>query len=90
MYSTLNKGDMIYYARIQKKNGIYDMRELKVRTVEEDYFCGMDKKDRHVYLFGYNALGDYVFQTRKEALDKIHAAEKNKVEVSEETYYEEY
>lgn len=43
-----------------------------------------------VYLFGYNALGDYVFQTRKEALDKIHAAEKNKVEVSEETYYEEY
>ena len=47
----------------------------------------MDKKDRHVYLFGYNALGDYVFQTRKEALDKIHAAEKNKVEVSDETYY---
>ena len=65
MYSTINKGDMVYYARIQKKNGIYDMRELKVRTVGEDYFCGMDKKDRHVYLFGYNALGDYVFQTRK-------------------------
>ena len=33
MYSTINKGDMVYYARIQKKNGIYDMRELKVRTV---------------------------------------------------------
>lgn len=81
---------MVYYARIQKKNGTYDLCELKVRTVGEDYFCGMDKKDRHVYLFGYNALGDYVFQTRKEALDKIHAAEKNKVEVSEETYYEEY
>lgn len=90
MYSTINKGDMVYYARIQKKNGTYDLCELKVRTVGEDYFCGMDKKDRHVYLFGYNALGDYVFQTRKEALDKIHAAEKNKVEVSEETYYEEY
>lgn len=41
-------------------------------------------------VFGYNALGDYVFQTRKEALDTLHAAEKNKVEVSEETYYEEY
>ena len=38
----------------------------------------------------YYNLGDYVFQTRKEALDKIHAAEKNKVEVSDETYYEEY
>lgn len=70
MYSTINKGDMVYYARIQKKNGTYDLCELKVRTVGEDYFCGMDKKDRHVYLFGYNALGDYVFQTRKEACPK--------------------
>lgn len=90
MYSTLNKGDMVYYARIQKSNGVYDMRELKVRTVEPDYFCGVDKKDKRAYLFGYNALGDYVFQTRKEALDKIHVAEKNKINVSEETYYEEY
>ena len=90
MYSTLNKGDMVYYARIQKKNGTYDLCELKIRTVEDDYFCGVNQIDKHVYLFGYNALGDYVFQTRKEALDTIHAAEKNKVEVSEETYYEEY
>lgn len=90
MYSTINKGDMVYYARIQKKNGTYDLCELKVRTVDEDYFCGVDKKDKRAYLFGYNALGDYVFQTRKEALDTLHSAEKNKVEVSDETYYEEY
>ena len=90
MYSTINKGDIVYYARIQKKNGTYDLCELKVRTVEEDYFCGVDKKDKRAYLFGYSVLGDYVFQNRKEALDTLHAAEKNKVEVSEETYYEEY
>ena len=90
MYSTLNKGNMVYDARIQKKNGTDDLCELNIRTVEDDYFCGVDKKDKRAYLFGYNALGDYVFQTRKEALDTIYAAEKNKVEVSEETYYEEY
>lgn len=46
MYSTLNKGDMVYYARIQKKNGTYDLCELNIRTVEDDYFCGVDKKDK--------------------------------------------
>lgn len=78
MYSTLNKGDIVYYARIQKKNGTYDLCELKIRTVEDDYFCGVDKKDKRAYLFGYNALGTCIFQTRKEALDTLHTAEKTK------------
>ena len=90
MFKTLNKGDIIYYARIQKKNGTYDLCELKVRTVENTYFAGVDKKDKRAYLFGYNVLGDYVFQDRGEALRKVKNAEKDKVEVSNETYYEEY
>lgn len=90
MFKTLNKGDIVYYARIQKKNGTYDLCELKVRTVEDTYFAGVDKKDKRAYLFGYNALGDYVFQDRGEALRKVKNAEKDKVEVSNETYYEEY
>lgn len=90
MFKTLNKGDIVYYARIQKKNGTYDLCELKIRTVEDTYFAGVDKKDKRAYLFGYNALGDYVFQDRGEALRKVKNAEKDKVEVSNETYYEEY
>ena len=90
MFKRLNKGDIVYYARIQKKNGTYDLCELKIRTVEDTYFAGVDKKDKRAYLFGYNALGDYVFQDRGEALRKVKNAEKDKVEVSNETYYEEY
>lgn len=90
MFKTLNKGDIVYYARIQKKNDTYDLCELKIRTVEDTYFVGEDKKDKRAYLFGYNALGDYVFQDRGEALKKVKSAEKDKVEVSNETYYEEY
>ena len=90
MFKTLNKGDIVYYARIQKKNGTYDLCELKIRTVEDTYFAGVDKKDKRAYLFGYNALGDYVFQDKGEALKKVKNAEKDKVEVSNETYYEEY
>ena len=73
MFKTLNKGNIVYYARI-----------------EDTYFVGEDKKDKRAYLFGYNALGDYVFHDRGEALKKVKNAEKDKVEVSNETYYEEY
>ena len=90
MCKTLNKGDIVYYEKKKKKNDTYDLCELKVRTVEDTYFAGVDKKDKRAYLFGYNALGDYVFQDRGEALKKVKSAEKYKVEVSNETYYEEY
>ena len=40
----LNKGDILYFARIIPKIGIYDVCELNIRTVEETYFVGVDKK----------------------------------------------
>ena len=85
-----NKKDTVYYARIIPTTGIYEVCELHIRTVEDDYFVGIDKRDKHAYLFGYNAIDDTVFADRKNALKKVRDAEKNKVEVSEETYCEEY
>ena len=85
-----NKKDTVYYARIIPTTGIYEVCELHIRTVEDDYFVGIDKRDKHAYLFGYNAIDDTVFDDRKNALKKVRDAEKNKVEVSKETYYEEY
>lgn len=40
----LNKGDILYFSRIIPKTGIYDVCELYIRTVEETYFVGIDKK----------------------------------------------
>ena len=85
-----NKKDTVYYARIIPTTGIYEVCELHIRTVEDDYFVGIDKRDKHAYLFGYNAIDDTVLKKKKNALKKVRDAEKNKVEVSEETYYEEY
>ena len=42
----LNKGDILYFSRIIPKTGIYDVCELYIRTVEETYFVGIDKKDK--------------------------------------------
>lgn len=41
-------------------------------------------------LLGFNTLDDVVFEDRKQALSKVHTAEKDKIEVDSDTYYEEY
>lgn len=83
--------DILYYARIIPTVGIFDVCQLTIRTVKEDYFVGCDKVDKHAYLFNYSDLGEVVFHDRKQALDKVLAAEaNNKKKISEETFYEEY
>ena len=87
----LKKKDILYYTKILPSVGIYEICELKVRTVEDDYFVGIDKHDKHAYLLNYSAFGNTVFEDRKVALKVVNEAEKKKTKVvSSESYYEEY
>ena len=70
--------------------GIFDVYELKVRTISDTYFVGTDKRDKKSYLFSYNDIGKTVFFNWQEAVDKTKEAEKNKPKVSAEIFYEEY
>ena len=71
--------------------GIYDVCELKIRTITDTYFVGTDKRDKRAFLLPYSAIGEYVFIDRKDAVDKATIAEENnKRIISTETYYEEY
>ena len=83
-------GDIVYYARIMPTLGIYDVCELKIRTVADTYFVGTDKRDKRAYLFSYNAVGKCIFSNRKDAIEKVITAEESSPKVSKETYYEEY
>ena len=83
-------GDIVYYARIMPTLGIYDVCELKIRTVTDTYFVGTDKRDKRAYLFSYNAVGKCIFSNRKDAVEKAIEAEESSPKVSKETYYEEY
>ena len=83
-------GDIVYYARIMPTLGIYDVCELKIRTVTDTYFVGTDKRDKRAYLFSYNAVGKCIFLNRKDAVEKAIEAEESSPKVSKETYYEEY
>lgn len=86
----LKKKDIVYYARIIPSVGIYDIYELMIRTVEDDYFVGIEKRDKHAYLFNNSSYNKIVFKDRKVALKLVQNAEKNKKQISEEVYYEEY
>lgn len=78
---TLNKSDIVYRTRILPTVGIYDLDELKIRTVEDTYFVGVEKRNKTAFLLPYSSIGKTVFLNRKEALQKIREAEKNKVYV---------
>ena len=86
----IRKGVVLYYARILRPAGMYEVIELLTRTVEDDYFVGVDKHDKHAYLFSYNNLNKLIFSDRQECLDVVLDAEKNAPKVSNEKEYEEY
>lgn len=81
----IRKG-VVLYARMLKKTSVYEVCELSVRTVEDDYFVGTDKHDKHAYLFSYNTLDKTIFLSRTKCLDVVLDAEKNAPRL--ETYYE--
>lgn len=90
MNKEIKKGTVMYYARISHNLGMYELCELKVRSVYDTYFVALENRTKIAFLFGYNLIGDVVFFSRKEALEKVREAEKDKREISSETYYEEY
>lgn len=86
----IKPNDIVYYARIMPKLDIYDVYDLKVRTVTDTYFVAIDKRDKKSYLFNFTDINKTVFINREDAVSKAKEAEKNKPKVSTETYYEEY
>lgn len=90
MNKEIKKDTILYYARISHNLAMYELCELKVRSVYDTYFVALENRTKIAFLFGYNLIGDVVFFSRKEALEKVREAEKDKREISSETYYEEY
>ena len=88
--SNLKKKDIVYYARIVKQTGIYEVCELSIRTLEGTYFVGTDKHDKKAYCFSYENAKDTIFINRRDALNKVITAQKLAPTINSETEYEEY
>ena len=89
--SNLKKKDVVYYTRILPSSNVYDILEIKIRTVEDNWFVGIEKRDKQAFLFHNADIDKTVFTSRNKALEVIKQAELNKKELkNDETYYEEY
>lgn len=64
-------GQTIYFTRIIPP--IFDLYELMIRTVEDGWFVGFDKKDGVAFLFNDNDSN--VYTDRNEALKDLRFAE---------------
>ena len=69
----IKKGDIIDDARSRPKLDIYDVYELKVRTVEDTYFSTIDKRDKKVICFLIMILARLYFLIDKMLLIKRNA-----------------
>lgn len=85
----MKKGDIVYYARVIP-NILYEVCELKIRTVEDTYFVGLENRTKHAFVFNNNALDQKVFYDRKIALKIVKDAEKKRTRNYNESSYEEY
>ena len=85
------KGTIVYYAQILPTGDVYEILTLKLRTVDKEarWFVGTDVKTKAAFLFNECDIGIAVFIDRKEALEKVKEAKKNRKERVLTTYCEE-
>lgn len=69
-------GQIVFYTRILPTAGIYDLLEIKLRTVEDTYIVGCDEKDHTAYLVSEIEAETCIFMSRKDALNKIKEEKK--------------
>lgn len=70
----LKKGDNYYYARILK-NGVFEVCDLKIVTVADNYFTGFEERTGRTYMFDYPDLNVAVFKNRIDALEIVKMEE---------------
>lgn len=71
-FDGLEKGDIVYFARIMPKLGYYEVLELKINTKKEDYCTGTDSKTtKQMFLFSKEYAENTLFTDRKHAVEYL-------------------
>lgn len=67
----MEKGDVVFLCDVVPKCNMYEIIELIIRTVGDDYAVGVDDKTKQAHLFKYDMFDKYVFATRADAVEAL-------------------
>lgn len=71
----INKGQELYYAQIMERFGYYNVIDLKVRSIGDNWLVAIEKNSPKAYCFNEHDFGEILFTDRLEALNKVKVAE---------------
>lgn len=69
----MEKGSVVFFARVVPSCNLYDVRELIIRTVEDDHYVGYDTKTAQAFLFSDSDIERTIFFTRSDALSYVNS-----------------
>ena len=79
-------GDTVYWGRTHPETGIYEVCELRVRTVYPECFVGVDQDSKRAFILDYDECDATVFEDRRLAVNLVKEAEKKKKEFTVDKY----
>ena len=69
----IKKDDIIYFSHVLPKLNVYEVLEMKIRTVGINWFVASSTKNRNnVYAFTDDDINQIVFQTYQEAYEHMN------------------
>lgn len=75
-------GDTYYFARCLPHSNEYEVLDLKIRTITDDYFVGLDclqeKSSMQAFLFKKSMIDEEVFKHYEDAIDMVKEMKKLK------------
>ena len=64
-------GDTCFYCIVVPQCGTYECEELKIRTVADRYYVGVNVKSKQALMFTPDMIDAYVFRQRYEAVEAL-------------------
>lgn len=72
IYDELEKGDIVFYARILPKNNYYKVMDLRIVSIHQNYCTATDLKSKQTYPFDREVAEQVLFFNKKDALDYLN------------------
>lgn len=71
-YKTLQRGYNVYFVRVIPKLDIYELLDLHIVSIYDEYCTGVNSKTKQTFLFSKKEFEEVLYFDRKEALECLN------------------